>query len=84
MTYVDRRLKLYQMLTSVAQNYRKMMGSMYHNMRDDPRRRAAYGMTVENDKAMFWYGSRAEIVVSEPFNFQTVHIISLSITEQTY
>ena len=38
-------------------------------MRDDPRRRATFGMTIENSTTRVWFCCRSSIVVSEAFDF---------------
>lgn len=45
---------------------------MSHLMKVDARRRFVYGFTIENTDMRLWYGDRAQILVSEPFNFITV------------
>lgn len=46
-------------------------------MREDARRRFAFGITSEDTMMRFWFTSRSAIAVSESFNFMTV---SVSIT----
>jgi hypothetical protein len=41
-------------------------------MRDDPRRRATFGMTIENSTTRIWFCCRSSVVVSEPFDFIAV------------
>ncbi|KAF9503667.1 hypothetical protein BS47DRAFT_778303 [Hydnum rufescens UP504] len=42
---------------------------MQHIMRDDPCRRATYGITIENATTRVWFCCRSSVVVSEPFDF---------------
>ena len=49
-----------------------MIWSMNHVMRDDVRRRFTFGYTIENTQMRLWFTSRADLLVSEPFNFITV------------
>ena len=41
-------------------------------MRDDPCRRATFGMTIENTTTRLWFCCRSSVVVSEPFDFPSV------------
>jgi hypothetical protein len=38
-------------------------------MRDDVRRRASFGMTINNVMTRVWFCCRAMVIVSKPFNF---------------
>ncbi|CAE6527898.1 unnamed protein product [Rhizoctonia solani] len=49
-------------------NYAKVMWSMQHAMRGDPRRRYMHGFTCENTKARLWYNDRCDVVASEEFD----------------
>ncbi|CUA75235.1 Ras GTPase-activating-like protein IQGAP1 [Mus musculus] [Rhizoctonia solani] len=49
-------------------DYAKLVWSMHHIMRTDPRRRCVYGLTCENTKARLWYNDRSDIVVSTEFD----------------
>lgn len=51
------------------QNARKVLWDMNVVMRDDPRRRAAYGFTIENTTVRLWYCDRTQVLVSSPFDF---------------
>jgi len=42
-------------------------------MRDDVRRRAAFGLTIENFTTRVWFNCRSSIVVSRKFDFMDVH-----------
>ncbi|KAF9511826.1 hypothetical protein BS47DRAFT_1298507, partial [Hydnum rufescens UP504] len=50
-------------------NVRKCFWSMQHAMRDDPCRRAAFSMTIENTTTRVWLCYRSLAVVSQPFDF---------------
>ena len=45
---------------------------MYHTLREDARRRFTYGFTIENCTMRIWFGGRADIFVSTPFDFMVV------------
>jgi hypothetical protein len=47
---------------------------MQHVMRDDPCRRATFGMTIENSTARVWFCCRSSVIVSEPFDFIAVRV----------
>ena len=47
---------------------------MQHVLRDDPCRRATFGMTIENSTARLWFCCRSSVIVSEAFNFITVRV----------
>jgi hypothetical protein len=46
-------------------------------MREDPRRRFVFGLTIENTTVRLWFCSRSDALVSLPFNFVKVRIICL-------
>ena len=50
------------------QDVRKCLWSLQHMMRDDPRRRATFGLTIENCTTRVWFCCRSLLVVSEPFD----------------
>ncbi|KAI0088535.1 hypothetical protein BDY19DRAFT_906557 [Irpex rosettiformis] len=52
---------------------KKICWNMYQVMKEDPRRRFVFGFTVENSQMRVWLMSRAEVIVSQPFNFITDH-----------
>ena len=64
--------------TNVLQNSYKVVHSMSSCMNRDPRRRFAFGYTIETTNMRLWYYDRFQIVVSEPFNFITVRVFALS------
>lgn len=41
-------------------------------MRNDPARRFAFGLTIENTETRVWFASRSGVMVTEPFNFMKV------------
>ncbi|KAI6107333.1 hypothetical protein EV401DRAFT_1892135 [Pisolithus croceorrhizus] len=43
--------------------------SLHHIMHSDPRRRATFGVTIENTEMRFWFTCRAVTLVSKSFNF---------------
>lgn len=45
---------------------------MENCMRMDPRRRFVYAFTIEDTAMKLWYCDRAQVLVSEPFNFVEV------------
>lgn len=45
---------------------------MQQTMRYDPCRRFTFGFTIENREMRIWYASRADILVSTPFDFMNV------------
>ncbi|GJE98435.1 hypothetical protein PsYK624_146650 [Phanerochaete sordida] len=47
----------------------KILWSMDHIMREDPRRRFVYGFTVENNKMRMWFVSRSEAFASYEFDW---------------
>ena len=54
------------------QDVRKCLWSLQHMMRDDPRRRATFGLTIENCTTRVWFCCRSLLVVSESFDFIAV------------
>ncbi|CCM05348.1 uncharacterized protein FIBRA_07562 [Fibroporia radiculosa] len=51
----------------------KVIWGMHHSMREDPRRRFTFGLTVEDHEMRLWYASRADVMVTRPFDFLTDH-----------
>ena len=49
---------------------------MYQVMHEDARRRFVYAFTIENTTMRLWFASRSDIIVSDPFNFITVEVVS--------
>ncbi|EDR02424.1 uncharacterized protein LACBIDRAFT_332286 [Laccaria bicolor S238N-H82] len=47
----------------------KVIWSLHHLLRDDPRRRCAFGITIENTATRVWFASRSIVFNSEPFDF---------------
>ncbi|THH06436.1 hypothetical protein EW146_g9612 [Bondarzewia mesenterica] len=60
-------------LDDPCDNMKKILWSMNHTLREDPRRRFALGFTIENTNMRLWFSSRAETLATEPFNFITDH-----------
>lgn len=56
------------------QNNEKMLWSMQHTMREDPRRRHAHAFTIEKTTMRLWYSDRVDTVVSEAFDFMMVRV----------
>ncbi|CCL98316.1 uncharacterized protein FIBRA_00310 [Fibroporia radiculosa] len=54
-------------------NVSKVLLGMNHCMSNDPRRRFVYGMTIEDVNMRIWYASRANLVVTNSFNFVKDH-----------
>ncbi|KAG8751203.1 hypothetical protein FRC11_009605, partial [Ceratobasidium sp. 423] len=54
------------------QDFAKVMWSMHHVMRNDPRRRYVHGLTCEDTKARLWFNNRSDVVVSEEFDINKV------------
>ena len=63
----------------LVQDMTQILWDMYQIMREDPRRRFVFGFTIENTQMRVWMANRSEVVVSEPFNFITVRIVSLDL-----
>ncbi|KAI0943406.1 hypothetical protein AcW1_002575 [Taiwanofungus camphoratus] len=71
----------YKKLTSKKEEYdnvSKVIWSMHHCMRDDPRRRFTFGLTIEDTRMKLWSCSRAELLVSDSFDFMHEHRIVTS------
>ena len=49
---------------------------MYQVMYEDARRRFVHAFTFENATMRLWFASRSDIIVSDPFNFITVGVVS--------
>ncbi|CAE6358567.1 unnamed protein product [Rhizoctonia solani] len=56
---------------STVDDFGKVIWSMHHIMRNDPRRRYVYGLTCEDTKARLWFNNRSDIVASEEFDINT-------------
>ncbi|KAI0810838.1 hypothetical protein BC629DRAFT_1251537, partial [Irpex lacteus] len=59
--------------TDLQDDVDKICWDMHQIMKEDPRRRRVFGFTIENTQMRVWMMNRAEVVVSEPFNFITDH-----------
>ncbi|OSD06923.1 hypothetical protein PYCCODRAFT_1431118 [Trametes coccinea BRFM310] len=47
----------------------KVLWGLNTIMREDPRRRFAYGFTIENTTTRFWFCDRSQIISTQPFSF---------------
>ncbi|GJE97385.1 hypothetical protein PsYK624_136020 [Phanerochaete sordida] len=56
-------------MADIDDNRKKLMWSLSHMMRDDVRRRFAFGYTIENTTMRLWFCNRSEFIVSLPFDF---------------
>ncbi|OSX58035.1 hypothetical protein POSPLADRAFT_1061121 [Postia placenta MAD-698-R-SB12] len=54
-------------------NVAKIIWSMHQCMREDPRRRFTFGLTIENKEIRLWFCTRAQLLVSEGINFLQDH-----------
>jgi hypothetical protein len=52
---------------------------MQQVLRDDVRRRATFGMTIENTTTRVWFCCRSEVIISEKFDFIEVRVYFLKI-----
>jgi len=50
----------------------KIIWNLQQAMRDDMRRRATFGITIENFTTRVWFCCRSSVVVSEAFDFMKV------------
>ena len=57
---------------TIDQDSKKVLWNMHQTLREDPCRRFTYGFTIENRTMRIWFCSRAEILVSRPFDFIAV------------
>lgn len=55
-----------------TQNRVKILWSMNHLMRDDPRRRFVLGFTIEDVDMRLWFCSRSDVFASQSFDFMKV------------
>ncbi|QRW08729.1 kinase domain protein [Ceratobasidium sp. AG-Ba] len=61
-------------------NHSKVQWSMHHTMRNDPRRRFVFGLTVSDTKMRLWFNDRCGVVSSTEFDINEnwkdfVHIV---------
>lgn len=56
-------------------NIAKILWSFRHIMHEDPRRRFVVGFTIEDTEMRLWYGSRTDVLVTEPFDFTRVSAV---------
>ena len=59
-------------MSPTFQDATKILWSMNHIMREDVRRRFVIGFTSEDATMRFWFCSRSDVFVSEPFDFLKV------------
>ncbi|KAF9240841.1 hypothetical protein BU15DRAFT_73701 [Melanogaster broomeanus] len=52
-------------------NDQNIIRNLHYVMRNDPCRRATFGITIENSNMRVWFTCRSMTLVSEPFNFVT-------------
>lgn len=58
------------------QNVRKVVSGVSHILHNDPSRRYAFGITIEDTQIRVWYFSRSIVMASEAFDFmRKVYII---------
>ncbi|KAF8880268.1 hypothetical protein BD779DRAFT_1803027 [Infundibulicybe gibba] len=50
-------------------NVAEMKWNLNHIMREDPRRRFTFGITIEGTDTRFWFASRSVVLVSKSFDF---------------
>ncbi|KAG1847455.1 hypothetical protein C8R48DRAFT_663814 [Suillus tomentosus] len=64
---------------AVRDNEHKMIWSLHNIMREDPCRRFAFGITIEDTQLRLWLGNRGFLAVTEPINcFENIDgVISL-------
>ncbi|KAG2127699.1 hypothetical protein DEU56DRAFT_915674 [Suillus clintonianus] len=58
-----------QDIESLRDNKQKIIWSLHSIMREDPLRRFAFGITIEDTQLRLWLSNRAFLVVTEPINF---------------
>jgi hypothetical protein len=56
------------------QNHTQLIWDMRHIMREDPCRRFVFGISIENKQARIWQANRADIFVSDPFDYIDVRL----------
>ena len=58
------------------QDSKKVLWNMHQTLRDDPCRRFTFGFTIEDHTMRIWFASRADILVSAPFDFMSVCLLN--------
>ncbi|KAG8703733.1 hypothetical protein FRC11_010480 [Ceratobasidium sp. 423] len=53
---------------SQTDDFEKVLWSMHHIMRNDPRRRYVHGLTCENTQVRLWFHDRSDVVASTKFD----------------
>ncbi|KAG9022754.1 hypothetical protein FRB95_014238 [Tulasnella sp. JGI-2019a] len=59
--------------TARLDDERKMVWSLHHILRNNPCRRSAFGITLENNNLRVWFCHRAGTITSKGFDFMTDH-----------
>ncbi|KAG8680985.1 hypothetical protein FRC11_001729, partial [Ceratobasidium sp. 423] len=54
--------------TNQTDDFAKVLWSMHHIMRSDPRRKYVHGLTCENTQVRLWFHDRSDVVASEKFD----------------
>ncbi|KAI0341450.1 hypothetical protein BDW22DRAFT_1430104 [Trametopsis cervina] len=65
--------KKHSSVTDINDNNAKIIWSLKHCMRETVQRRFVFGYTIEDASMRLWFCSRADLFVSEQFNFITDH-----------
>ncbi|CAE6534567.1 unnamed protein product [Rhizoctonia solani] len=54
--------------TNQTDDFEKVLWSMHHIMRNDPRRKYVHGLTCENTEMRLWFHDRSDVVASRKFD----------------
>ena len=65
--YVPGLANIYQRCLITMQNQDKLIWSLHHGLRSDPRRAFSFGVTVDGTKLRVWFGCRIAL-----FNFPSI------------
>ncbi|KAI0093413.1 hypothetical protein BDY19DRAFT_1045616, partial [Irpex rosettiformis] len=65
--------KLRDMKEDLQDDINHICWDMHQIMREDPSCRSVFGFTIENIRMRIWMMNRSGVVVSQPFNFITIH-----------
>jgi hypothetical protein len=63
---------------TASQNAEKMIFSLTHILRNDPCRRFAFGITIEDDQLRLWLFARSGIMITMPVNWIEVLLLDFS------
>ncbi|KAG2125306.1 hypothetical protein DEU56DRAFT_825606 [Suillus clintonianus] len=66
---VPLEFKKEQNIQSLWDDEKKIFWSLHNIMREDPLRRFAFGITIEDTQLRLWLSNRALLAVTEPINF---------------